>query len=422
MGEQQPAIGHLVDDGRGGIDRDRHRIDVIARIAADQADRVPVLRQPRRVGRLQHIDDVGQARAHASTSATASTSTRQSGRTAARRNCPSSPTKVSQRRTAIPLASNRFRINSASGTLNRTNGAQPSTTVSADRGQARHHLVAQLRQPPRTCIGLGDRLRRAAGRDRLQLKGAQRPMGAPCCQPLEHVGCAQRVADPQPGHRPRLGQAAQHHHVGQRVAGQALVLAGNGVGERLVDHHDATRRCATPESDPRGWSTEVGLVGLPTTTRSASSGTTASARSYGGASTTCRSVYPGGRQRRLGLGERRRDQRRQRRPQVGQQREALGRPGQQRHLVAAAAVPGGHGVDCPLFVVGARVAAQVREPRRQPLDQPGGRLGGPHVDGEVQHARTRSLVAVVAGGRAGSTCHITTVVRRRRQWTRDDTG
>ena len=146
MGQQQPAIGYLGDDGGGGVDGDRHRVDVVVRIAADQADRVPVLRQPRRVRRIQHVDDVGQPGAHRSTSAIASTSTGQSGRTAARRNWPSRPTKVSQRRTAIPLASNRFRINSASGTLNRTNGAEPSTTVGPDRGQARHHLGAQL--PP----------------------------------------------------------------------------------------------------------------------------------------------------------------------------------------------------------------------------------------------------------------------------------
>ena len=63
--QQQPAVGHLVDDGGGGVDRDRHRVDVVAGIAADQADRVPVLRQRGRVGRLQHVDDLGQAHAHA---------------------------------------------------------------------------------------------------------------------------------------------------------------------------------------------------------------------------------------------------------------------------------------------------------------------------------------------------------------------
>ena len=108
--------------------------------------------------------------------------------------------------------------------------------------------------------------------------------------------------------------------------------------------------------------------------------------------------------------------------QVGQQREALCRPGEQRHLVAVAAVPGGDGVGCPSFVDRARVAAQVSQPRRQPIDQPGRRRCGAHVDGEVQHAGTRGLVAVVARGRADSTCHITTLVRRRRQWMRDDPG
>ena len=67
MSQQQPPFGYLVDDRGGGVDRDRHRIDVIGRVTADQADRVPILCQPRRVGRLQHVDDIGQAGTHITT-------------------------------------------------------------------------------------------------------------------------------------------------------------------------------------------------------------------------------------------------------------------------------------------------------------------------------------------------------------------
>ena len=94
----------------------------------------------------------------------------------------------------------------------------------------------------------------------------------------------------------------------------------------------------------------------------------------------------GRRQRRVGLGERRRDHRGQLRAQVRQQGEPLGGPGQQRDLVDGPAVPGGDGLDRRALVVGARVARQVGQPCGQPLHQPGRRLRGADVDGEVQHA------------------------------------
>ena len=89
--EQQPAVGYLGDDGSGGVDGDGHRLDGFGRVPADQAHRIPVLRQPRRIGRIEHVDDVGQLHAHRSNSAIASTWTGQSGRAAAAARAASGP-------------------------------------------------------------------------------------------------------------------------------------------------------------------------------------------------------------------------------------------------------------------------------------------------------------------------------------------
>src|SRR6478672_12582238 len=137
--EQQAAVGYVGYDGSGGVDGDSHGFDRFGRVAADQAHRIPVLREPRWVDRVEDVDNLGQLHAHEATrssrkpliaadSAIASTRTGQCGRTAARRKSPSKPTNVSQRRTAMPLPSRCFRINWASGTENRTKSAQPSMT------------------------------------------------------------------------------------------------------------------------------------------------------------------------------------------------------------------------------------------------------------------------------------------------------
>jgi len=75
-------------------------------------------------------------------------------------------------------------------------------------------------------------------------------------------------------------------------------------------------------------------------------------------------------------------------------------------------MPGGDGVAGTVFVGGARVPAEVGHPGGQPVNQPRRWLGGADIDGEVQHAGHRGLVAVVARGRTGLTCHSTTVVPR----------
>ena len=85
VGQQQAARADGVDNLGGGVHRDGHRLDEVAGIAAHQTDRIPVAGQARRIGLIEHVDDVGQSHAHRSTSATASTSTGHSGLTAARR-------------------------------------------------------------------------------------------------------------------------------------------------------------------------------------------------------------------------------------------------------------------------------------------------------------------------------------------------
>ncbi len=87
MRQQQAAVGDRIDHFRGGVDRDGHRTQRVVGVAADQADRIPGLGQPGRVGRIQRLDDRAQPNRHRATplSAIAATNSGHSGRTAARR-------------------------------------------------------------------------------------------------------------------------------------------------------------------------------------------------------------------------------------------------------------------------------------------------------------------------------------------------
>ena len=82
---QQPGRTHRVDHRVGGVDGQCHRFQLFVRIPADQTDGVPVVRQLRRVGLVQHSDDLTETNTHRSTSATALTNVGHSGRTVARR-------------------------------------------------------------------------------------------------------------------------------------------------------------------------------------------------------------------------------------------------------------------------------------------------------------------------------------------------
>ncbi len=159
--------------------------------------------------------------------------------------------------------------------------------------------------------------------------------GASRRHPVEHLGGTERIAHAQPRQRPCLGEAAQHHHIGQRVGRQRLGLAGDRVTERLVDHHDpagpAQREDLLAGVQHRGRvgrvpdDDEIGLVGHHAAGQ---------VERRGQHDVVKRHVGRG--QCRFGLGERRCDQGGQPRLQVGQQREPFGRAGQQGHLVGSA--------------------------------------------------------------------------------------
>ena len=106
--------------------------------------------------------------------------------------------------------------------------------------------------------------------------------------------------------------------------------------------------------------------------------------------------HPGRAQRDGRLGERRRDERRPRRTQVGQQGESFGGAGQRHHLVAVSTVPLRDRVLRPALVPRTGVTRQIRQPGGQPLYQPVRRSPMAHVDGEVQHAGRDGLVTVIA--------------------------
>jgi hypothetical protein len=100
-------------------------------------------------------------------------------------------------------------------------------------------------------------------------------------------------------------------------------------------------------------------------------------------------------QRHLGLGERRVQQRRQRRPQYREQREALGGTAQDQHLTGVAAVARGHGLAGAAVVGGGRVGAEPVDGPHEPVAQPRGRGRAADVHGEVLQARLRVHVAVM---------------------------
>ena len=62
--QQQAGVGHVVDHGGGGVDGHRHRLHHVGGIPADQADGVPGLGQRRRVGGVEHLDNLAQPHAH----------------------------------------------------------------------------------------------------------------------------------------------------------------------------------------------------------------------------------------------------------------------------------------------------------------------------------------------------------------------
>ena len=79
MGQQQAAVGNVLEDRGGGIDGDGHRGDGVVRIPTDQADGVPGLRQCGRISGVEHPDDVRQPHCHVMNSSARGAGVRGSG-------------------------------------------------------------------------------------------------------------------------------------------------------------------------------------------------------------------------------------------------------------------------------------------------------------------------------------------------------
>ncbi len=160
MREQQAPVGHLGDDGGGRVDGDRHRLDRLRRVAADQPHRIPVLRQARRIGRLEHIDDVGQqlrSPQHLGHRVDKHRPLRPHRRAQelahpGRRTCRSDARQC-------PCRPGVFASARHPATANRTNGAHPSTTSTPMLVMPATISRTQLSQAPRGALGLGHRFR-----------------------------------------------------------------------------------------------------------------------------------------------------------------------------------------------------------------------------------------------------------------------
>ena len=214
----------------------------------------------------------------------------------------------------------------------------------ADLVQPRDHVVPRSRTDAR---------RRAPGRRRRRpvrcTPRSPPPAGFPVASApgppaaAQHLRGAEHVAAAQPRQRPRLGEAAQHQHVGQRTTGERLGSPGTAsANASSTTTIRPGRRSARISS--AGCSTEVGLVGLPITTRSAESGTAAaSQRRTAASSSTCVTGTSASRSAHSGSVNDGWISAATAEPEPRQQREALGPAREQQHLVGRAAVPRGDG-------------------------------------------------------------------------------
>ena len=234
------------------------------------------LRQRRRVGGVQRCDHVGKrtltrapparALAHASTSRSTCRGrahrhpqrSRRRVRGTCRRAAPRSPSPATfphelgrrGRRaagTGAAAAAHRTRSVASRATSAprsaASRGLRPRPRATAS-GSLHAVIASSCRLPSGQCA------RRGASR-RQQLRRAEHvARSAGPRAPTSWSGCA---APARPG---------------SDATGQRLRLAGHRVGERLVDHHHPARPAQRPTASA-GCSTDVGLVGLPSTTRSA---------------------------------------------------------------------------------------------------------------------------------------------------------
>ena len=220
VGQQQPAVGHLVDHRGGRVDRDGHRVHHLARGRRTPGRPSPSC-APARGGYAASstVDDVANAHAHRhDLLQSPATSVGHSGahrgpQIAARQ--ADKRVAAAHRNPLLPQAlSHQLRI----GHPNSTNGAAPSTTRQARSASARRPY---RRAPAPTDPRLRAASATAAGALHAVIASSCSVPSGQCgrcaVSRASNLGGAQRVAHPQPGQRPGLGEAAQHQHVRQRL-------------------------------------------------------------------------------------------------------------------------------------------------------------------------------------------------------------
>ena len=197
-------------------------------------------------------------------------------RTATRRWSGPRPGNVSPRRTAMPAA------RSACAHLLAPAVGQAQQQERRASRQHRHPRAPRRAPPPARPAAA--RRPRAARSASATAAGAEHAITASSAgvdtghggrgtrEPGQHVGRAERVARPQPGERPRLREAAEHEEA--RAVPPATDSGSPGTASANASSTSThPPRARSARSAAAGCSTPVGLVGLPTTTRSASAGT-----------------------------------------------------------------------------------------------------------------------------------------------------
>ena len=153
-------------------------------------------------------------------------------------------------------------------------------------------------------LGLGDRLGRGARLERGQSAGVDTAQsGCAAASRSIRSGSAEHVPGAQPGEAPGLGQAADDD---ERRAGRRPARDSGSPGTQSMNASSTTTirpGRASAATASAGCSTEVGLVGLPITTRSASAGTAAGSRVKSLVEDHPVHRVPGGPQGGLRLGE-----------------------------------------------------------------------------------------------------------------------
>ena len=240
------------------------------------------------------------------------------------------------------------------------------------------------------------------------MAGAETDHGVCCSRSvLDDVGVGEDVARPDPGDRPELGEAADDDQPRRVARGQDCRSTGTS---SMNASSTTTSRPGLAEARivAAGWSTPVGLVGLPIITRSASSGTSPGrgAKPSVGVRTTCSGTVAGGAQRDLRLGELRvHDDRAPPVAEPGDQGEGLGGAGGREHVLAARGRAAGRRLR-------SRLASRRGRRRRRSTAATSARSSQRwaravvHVDGEVDEAGAASTSPWCAAGPEWSWCRV----------------